>query len=140
MIILDTNVISELMRPAPHQAVFDWVAAQATTSLYTTSINQAEILAGIARLPPGRRRTALVEAADFIFAEQFAGRVLPVDGRAAPHYAAIVQRRRAAGAPISAFDGLIAAAAMVSGARIASRDVGDFEGCGVAVINPWDVR
>lgn len=137
MIILDTNVISELMRPEPAQRVFDWVASRPPSSLYTTSINQAEILAGIARLPPGRRRAALAEAAALIFAEQFAGRVLPIDDRAAPHYAAIVQRRREAGAPMSAFDALIAAAAMVASATIASRDVDDFAGCGIPLINPW---
>ncbi len=139
MIILDTNVISELMRPTPHPPVFDWVAAQPTSALYTTSINQAEILAGIARLPQGRRRTALAETAVLIFAEQFPGRVMPIDSRAASHYAAIVQTRRAAGTPISAFDSLIAAATLAAGATLATRNTSDFAGCGIPLINPWQL-
>ena len=137
MIVLDTNVISELMRPQPDPAVMGWVAAQPRPSLYTTSINRAEILYGVAALPAGRRRDAYDAVVAAIFAEELAGRVLPFDGAAAEHYARIVTARRAAGAPIEGFDGLIAATAAAAGFAVATRDVGGFEGCGVDVVNPW---
>src|SRR5215212_1992176 len=103
MIILDTNVLSELMRAGPEPAVFGWIAAQPRRSLYTTSINQAEILYRIAALPQGRRRSALAAAAEAMFAEDFAERVLPFDNRAARHYAGIVVARRRLGHPIEGF-------------------------------------
>ena len=137
MIVLDTNVLSELMRTQPHQAVLAWAAAQPRTTLYTTSINRAEILYGIAALPEGRRRTALAEAAAAMFDEDLAGRVLPFDGAAASHYAQLVAGRRAAGAPIEAFDALIAATARVVGAAVATRDVDGFRDCDLTVIDPW---
>lgn len=137
MIVLDTNVLSELMRPEPHPDVFSWVAARPRAALYTTSINQAEILAGVEVLPAGKRRRALAAAAEAIFAEDFADRVLPVEGKAAVHYAVILSARRMAGRPISSFDALIAATALAAGASVATRDVTDFEGCGVAVLDPW---
>jgi toxin FitB len=137
MVVLDTNVISELMRLEPHPAVYAWVAAQPRATLYTTGINQAEILYGIAMLPQGRRRRALAAAAEAIFAEDLAGRVLPFSGTAAAHYAEIAYARRRAGMPIEAFDALIAATAGAAGADIATRDVVGFDGCGVTVIDPW---
>ncbi len=137
MIVLDTNVISELMRPEPHPAVFAWIAAQPRSTLYTTSINHAEILYGISVLPEGRRREALAATAEVVFAEEFAGRVLPFQGAAAAYYARIAAGRRAAGHPSLGFDGLIAAAALAAGAAVATRDAGGFEGCGLTVINPW---
>ncbi len=140
MIVLDTNVISELMRPRPDPAVMGWVAAQPRATLYTTGINQAEILHGVAALPSGRRRAALAAAADAIFAEDLAGRILPFDGRAAPHYAEIVTARRRAGKPIEGFDALIAAIARAAGAEIATRDISGFTGCGIKVIDPWDTE
>jgi predicted nucleic acid-binding protein len=90
VVVLDTNVISELMRPSPNPAVFAWVAAQPRTLLYKTHINQAEILFGIANMPQGARRERLVDAADAIFADDFAGRVLPFSALAARHYPGIV--------------------------------------------------
>ncbi len=137
MIILDTNVISELMRSEPDRAVFAWVSAQPRTTLYTTSVNKAEVLYGIRALPIGRRRTALTEAADAMFAADFLDRVLPFDSEAATHYAQIVVTRRRAGNPIEAFDAQIAATALTFGAEIATRDIGGFGGCGVVLINPW---
>ena len=109
MIVLDTNIISELMRAEPHPAVLAWVAAQPRALLYTTHINQAEILYGIAALPEGRRRAALAAAAAAMFAEDFAGRILPFEARAAARYPDIVLARRRAGNPIEGFDALIAA-------------------------------
>lgn len=137
MIVLDTNVISELMRPDPHQRVFAWVASQPRRTLFAASISQAEILHGIACLPEGKRRDALAVTADAIFSEEFAGRILAFDSKAAPQYAAISAARRAAGKPINGFDALIAATALAAGASIATRDTGGFEACGVTVINPW---
>ena len=135
MIIVDTNVISELMRGEPHPAVLAWVAAQPRALLFTTHINQAEILYGIGALPEGRRRMAL--AATAMFAEDFAGRILPFEAGAAARYPEIVLARRHAGNPIEKFDALIAATALAAGASIATRDTGGFAGCGLTVINPW---
>jgi predicted nucleic acid-binding protein len=140
MIVLDTNIISELMRSQPETLVLNWVSVQPRTTLYTTSINRAEILFGIAALPEGGRRAALSEAAAAMFNEDFAGRVLPFDAAAASHYAQIVIGRRRAGAPIEAFDALIAATALMAGATVATRDIGGFEGCGLTLINPWDAQ
>ncbi|ARN79985.1 PIN domain-containing protein [Methylocystis bryophila] len=137
MIVLDTNVISELMRSAPNAAVRDWIAAQPRASLYTTSINCAEIFFGIRALPAGKRRAALAGAALSMFEQDFRGRILPVDARVAARYSEIVVTRRDAGAPIEAFDALIAATAAEAGAAVATRDVRGFQGCGVALIDPW---
>lgn len=137
MILLDTNVLSELMRPVPTEAVVEWVAAQPAVSLYTTSITKAEILHGILLLPAGRRRTAFESAARAMFDQEFSGRVLPFGGDSAPGYAYIAAARRKGGRPISHFDAQIAAIAHSHGASVATRNVADFEGCGVEIINPW---
>lgn len=137
MIVVDTNVISELMRGEPHPAVLAWVAAQPRALLYTTHVNQAEILYGIAALPEGRRRMALAAAAEAMFAEDFAGRILPLEAAAAARYPNIVLARRRAGNPIEKFDALIAAIALAAGAEVATRDTGGFAGCGLTLIDPW---
>ena len=137
MIVVDTNVISELMRGDPDSAVLAWVAAQPRALLYTTYVNQAEILYGIGALPEGRRRAALAAAATAMFAEDFAGRILPFEARAAARYPEIVLARRRDGNPIEKFDALIAATTLAAGASIATRDVGGFTGCGLEVIDPW---
>jgi predicted nucleic acid-binding protein len=138
VIVLDTNVLSELMRSEPAAAVFAWVSAQSRATLYTTSVNKAEILYGIAVLPVGRRRLALAAAAEAMFADDFEGRVLPFDQAAAVHYAEIVAARRREGRPIEAFDAQIAATTLVAGAGLASRDTRGFAGCGLALVNPWE--
>jgi hypothetical protein len=137
VIVLDTNVISELMRAEPHMAVLAWVSAQPRAQLYTTHITQAEIFYGVAALPEGRRRAALAAAAEAMFAEDFAGRILPFEAMAAPRYADIVLARRRAGNPIEGFDALIAATALAAGASVATRDTGGFSDCGFTVIDPW---
>lgn len=137
MIVLDTNVISELMRTEPNPAVFTWVSLQPRSSLFTTSVNKAEIFYGIVALPIGRRRSTLFELAEAMFADDFGDRVLPFDAAAAVHYASIVTSRQQAGRPIEPFDAQIAATALVFGAEIATRDVGGFADCGLSVINPW---
>ena len=139
MIVLDTNVLSELMRAEPDARVLAWVAAQPRALLRTTHINQAEILYGIAALPEGRRRAALAVAAEAIFAEDFAGRILPFGAAATARYADIVLARRRAGNPIDGFDALIAATALAADASVATRDTGGFAGCGLSLINPWTV-
>ena len=137
MIILDTNVLSELMKPTPAAEVVDWMAAQPAAGLYTTSIAQAEILHGLMLLPPGRRRRALEAAATSMFAEDFGGRILGFGTDAAPRYAQIASDRQRAGRPISHFDAQIAAIARSTGATIATRNSTDFDGCGVALVDPW---
>lgn len=137
MIVLDTNVISELMRSEPHPAVLSWIGGQPVAALHTTTITQAEVLYGVALLPDGRRRNALGAAAHAVFDEDFAGRVLPFDGAAAHHFAELVAARRRAGKPIEAFDAQIAAIALTAGATLATRDTGDFADCGLTVVNPW---
>jgi predicted nucleic acid-binding protein len=139
VIVLDTNVLSELMRSQPHPVVTAWVAAQPREKLYTTSVTQAEILYGIAALPEGRRRTALAITAEAMFSEDFASRILSFDGAAATYYAEIVTTRQRAGNPIEALDAQIAATARAARADIATRDVNGFEACGLTVINPWTV-
>jgi toxin FitB len=138
MFVLDTNVISELMRPAPHPAVFAWVAAQPRASLYTTSVTRAEILSGIGIMPQGRRRAALSDAAAAMFDEDLRGRILAFDTTAADRYAEIVVSRRQAGTPIHTFDALIAATALVARAAVVARDTDGFAGCGLTLINPWE--
>jgi toxin FitB len=138
VIVLDTNVLSELMRSRPAVAVFACVAAQPRAELYTTSVNKAEILYGIAALPDGRRRAALAATAEAMFTDDFAGRVLPFDEEAAVHYTEIVAARRREGRPIEAFNAQIAATAQAAGADLATRDVSDFAGCGLTLVNPWE--
>lgn len=137
MIVLDTNVLSELMRAAPAANVKKWVAAQPATSLFITAITQAEILYGISLLPKGRRRTAIEAAAKAMFEEDFDARILPFGGDAAVAYAEITTVRRRMGRPISNFDAQIAAIARSTGAAVATRNTADFDDCGVELIDPW---
>ena len=114
MILLDTNVLSEYMKPVPSPQVLLWVGSQAPLGLFTTTITQAEILYGVELLPRGKRRTALVSAVETMFEEDFAGRVLPFDGDAARLFPLIAAGRRFLGRPIDAFDALIAAIARLA--------------------------
>ncbi len=137
MIILDTNVVSELMRERPGSGVRSWLTAQPASILFTTAITEAEILSGIAILPDGERRRGLAAAAQRAFGVLFGERVLSFDSKAAQAYAVIAAARRAAGHPISHADCQIAAIARSTGASVATRDADGFQGCGVDVINPW---
>lgn len=137
MIILDTNILSEALRPVPEVRVLDWLARHPAPSLFLTSVTQAEILYGIAILDSGRRRDELTTAATAMFAEDFAGRILGFDAESAPAYAAIAAERRRAGRPISQFDCQIAAIAHSRGAMLATRNIADFKGCGVELVDPW---
>ena len=136
MIVLDTNVASELMQPAPEPLVRDWVRSRRVDELYTTAITVAEILYGIERLPAGRRRDLLAGIADELFAT-FEDHVLGFDARAARHYAVIVARRERLGRPIDGFDAQIASICHVHGAALATRNVKDFRDAGLDVIDPW---
>ncbi|MDP3239663.1 MAG: type II toxin-antitoxin system VapC family toxin [Reyranella sp.] len=138
MIVLDTNVLSELLRPIPAPRVEAWLAAQDGASVYFTTVGEAELRYGVAILPAGRRRTTIGAAIEGILDEDFRDRVLPFDSEASRAYAAIAAERRAAGRPISQFDCQIAAIARAHGASVATRNTGDYEGCGVEVIDPWD--
>ena len=137
MILLDTNVVSELMRPAPAGAVLAWFTAQDAADLYLSAIGEAELRRGAALLPAGKRRDHLMAMIDAMIAEDFAGRILPFDSNAAQAFVLVFLERRAAGRPISFADGQIAATARAQGAAIATRNTADFAGCGIAVIDPW---
>lgn len=136
MIVLDTNVLSEMVRPSPSPEVSSWFVTHAGSSLYTTSISQAEMLLGVELLPPGKRREALRRGVAAIFEEELAGRVLVFDQTAAAEYANIRASRKLAGRPMQVQDAQIAAIARCRGATIATRNTRDFEGCGVELINP----
>lgn len=135
--LLDTNVLSELLRAAPERSVLQWLAAQPAEGLFVTAVTQAEMMLGARLLPAGKRRSALESALRGMFDEDFAGRVLPFDSAAAMPYAEIVATPRASGRPISQFDAQIAAIARRHAMAVATRNVDDFAGCGLAVINPW---
>jgi predicted nucleic acid-binding protein len=139
MIVLDTNVLSELMRTAPEPRVDRWLAAQPTASVFTSAVTEAELRYGIALLPAGKRRSSLSALLQEILAEDFDGRILPFDSPAAAAFAEIATDRRKAGKPISQADAQIAAIARSRGAALATRNVADFQGCGIEVINPWIV-
>ena len=136
MIVLDTNVVSELMRATPAPAVLAWLQQTTTTGLYTTSVTVAEIRYGIARLPDGNRKRDLHQAADEIFAA-FPRQVLPFDLAAATAYADLVAAREADGNPISGFDGQIAAICRSQVATLATRNTKDFADIGISLIDPW---
>jgi|ERR1700722_14418418 predicted nucleic acid-binding protein len=137
MIVLDTNVLSEAVKPGPARAVLGWLALEPSFSLFTTAITQAELLYGVARMPKGRRQSELHAAITRILTELFAGRILPFDSDAAVSFGSIAASRRAMGRPISQWDAQIAAIAHSRGAALATRNVGDFEHCGIKVLNPW---
>lgn len=137
MIILDTNVVSELTRRVPSTEVLDWVIRQTSPHLYLTAVSEAELRFGAEILPLGRRRDWLLAEMGGMFREDFAGRILPFDSSAARSYAAIAAARRARGRPISHADCQIAAIARSLGAAIATRNIRDFEDCGVELLNPW---
>ena len=138
MIILDTNVLSELMRPKPSPRVVTWVAKQPATELFTTSITEAEIFYGIELLTKGKRREGLLAAAEAMFAEDLAGRVFGFESEAARVFSKTAAHRRVLGRPISHADAQIAAIAQVRGAKLATRNVADFQDCGLDVIDPWN--
>lgn len=138
MTILDTNVISELMRPDPDPTVLDWSFRQRKGEMFTTAVSEAEVRYGVARLPAGARRTELHHAADRIFAGLLRDRILSFDSDAARRFADIMAERRRAGHTIAVADAQIAGIVTSRGATLATRNTRDFRDCGVPVVNPWD--
>jgi len=137
MLILDTNVISELMRPVSDEAVIAWVGGQSGASLFTTTVTEAELRYGLALLPAGARRRQLLEAIERMIEDDFGARVLPFDRLAARAYGGIVAERRRLGRPIAQFDAQIAAIAQSRDAGVLTRNTRDFDDCGIEVVNPW---
>lgn len=136
MIVLDTNVISEAIKPEPNMAVQAWLDEQVAETLYLSSVTVAELLFGIGALPQGRRKDGLAKAIDGVL-EIFEGRILPFDTAAARHHASLAVLARAAGKGFPTPDGYIAATAASSGFAVASRDISAFAAAGLPVIDPW---
>jgi len=137
VIVLDTNVISELTRNTPEPGVISWLDSLQAAEVATTAITAAELLYGVARLPGGRRKTELAEAVHELLSDDFRGRVLAFDDRAARPYADIVTGRDQLGRPIGIADAQIAAICRVLDAPLATRNTADFEETGIELINPW---
>lgn len=138
MILLDTNVISEPLRPKPVQRVIDWLDAQPAEILYLSSITVAELRAGVALLPDGKRRRFLHENLENVILPMFTRRILPFDLACTQAFAAITARARQAGLGISAADSYIAAIAATNRFAVATRDTSPFAAAQVSVINPWE--
>ncbi len=138
MIVLDTNVLSELITARPDPEVVSWLETQPMDALFTTAISQGEMLYGACILPAGRHRDTLLHEVEAIFSADMAGRVLPYDSDAAGIHATIAAMRRARGRPISQPDAMIAGIVASRGAVLATRNVRNFEGCGIDVVDPWD--
>jgi predicted nucleic acid-binding protein len=137
MIVLDTNVLSELTKTSPSAKVFGWLAAQPRSRVFTTAITQAEMLYGIELMQKGRRRTALLAEVQQMLRDDFAKRILPFDSQAAVSYGWMRASRQVMGRPISEADAQIAAIAHSRDATLATRNTPDFEHCGIKVLNPW---
>jgi hypothetical protein len=136
-IVLDTNVISEMMLVAPEPTVANWYLKQSSGDLITTTVTLAEVFYGINLLPAGGRRDRLRQLAQDFFEQELTGRIVSFDERAAIHYAAMRAGKRRLGKTMSPLDAQIAAIALAVGGSVATRNVPDFEGCGVVVVNPW---
>ena len=137
MLVVDTNVLSELMRPAPDTVISSWVAERMTSNLYLTAISEAELRFGLAIMPPGRRRDGLAEGLERMLRTGFANRVLPFDSAAASAYAEIAAARQTMGRPMPEADCRIAAIARSRDMAVVTRNVRDFVDATVEVINPW---
>lgn len=137
MIILDTNVLWELVRPEPEANVLNWVDSLDASAIATTSITAAELLYGVARLPGGRRRRELGEAIEGLIDQDLSGRVEPFDAAAARHYSELVSLSERAGRSIGVSDGQIAAICRKLGATLATRNTSDFRGTDIDLIDPW---
>ena len=139
MILLDTNVISETQRREPDARVLDWIDAQALETLYLSVITVAELRAGVALIPDGKRRDSLHENLEKRILPMFANRVLSFDMACTKAYAALMAKSRAAGLAVETADAFIAAVALANGFAVATRDTTPFKAAGLEVINPWDV-
>jgi len=137
MVLLDTSVLSALMSATPSRKVAAWFADQPLERLFTSAISQAEILSGLKAMPDGARRIGLERAAHVMFQDTLAGRALPFDAAAAIAHADLLTLRRRAGRPVATLDLMIAAIARSLGGSVATRNVDDFVGYGIQVIDPW---
>ena len=138
MIVLDTNVISELMRTLPSPAVTSWIAKYPKASLFFSAVGEAELRFGIAIMSAGQRRDILSSEIEIMLQEEFTNRILPFDSNAARAYAEIAASRRSAGRPVAEFDCQIAAIAHSRSMAIATRNIRDFESMGIKILNPWE--
>ncbi len=138
MFILDTNVLSELMEPDGTKEVVAWCDAVRRDDLFTTALNQAEILYGIAIKSKGHKREELIVLADAMFGEDFRGRILPFDERAAGHFADIPATRKKRGKPVGIIDAQIAGIARARGMAVVTRNAKDFQNCDIELVNPWE--
>jgi predicted nucleic acid-binding protein len=138
MIVLDTNVLSEALKPLPNPMVLRWLAAQEREAVFITAITHAEVLYGVEMFPPGSGRSRLASAIEKLFADEFRGRIIPFDEDAARMLPKVVAHRQKRGRPISQFDAMIASICRCHGAAVATRNVNAFEHCGVSVIDPWN--
>lgn len=138
MILLDTNVVSEPLRHAPEARVIEWIDAQPLETLYLSAITVAELRAGLALLPAGKRRAGLHDSLEKRVLPLFVGRVLAFDMACTNAYAELMAKARAAGLAVGTADGYIAASAAASGFTVATRDTSPFQAVGTAVINPWE--
>jgi predicted nucleic acid-binding protein len=139
--LIDTNVLSELMREKPDTQVLAWFSQQTPIQLHTSAITKAEILTGVALLPAGKRREGMALAASQIFNEDFLGRCIDFGGVAVEHYALVKVQRQLAGRPIDIPDAQIAAIALAANLTLVTRNTKDFEGIdGLEVINPWQIH
>jgi toxin FitB len=138
VIVLDTNVVSELMQKAPEPSVVSWVDRFSASDVFVTAVTAAELMYGVARLPEGRRKRELHIGVEELLTEDFEDQILPFDAPAATHYAEIVSSRERAGRPISMADAQIAAICRNWSAALATRNVDDFVDTGVDALNPWD--
>lgn len=136
MIVLDTNVVSEAMRPKPDATVLTWLNAQAADTLYLSSVTLAELLFGVSAMPAGAKKDRLIRTLDGLLA-LFPGRVLPFDQDAARRYADMAVAARAAGRPLPIADGYLAATAAANGFAVATRNTRHFGDTGIALIDPW---
>ena len=137
MIVLDTNVISELIRPEPAPQVVQWVDSQTSPELVTTSITTAELRAGVAVLPRGRRKDTIARQVERLINDIFGGYVIPFDAESSTYYADIVATGRRRGRPMSALDTQIAAICRQHSATLATRNVADFSTAKISILNPW---
>jgi predicted nucleic acid-binding protein len=138
MIIVDTNIVSELMKASPAQTVVSWLNDQEASTLYLTTITLGEIGYGLESLPQGKRRLQLERGFARVIAEAFTGRILAFDEEAARHYGVLMGGRKAMGRPLSVLDGQIASTALARGCAVATRNVRDFAECGVEIINSFE--
>lgn len=137
MILVDTNIISELIRPQPEPKVEAWLAGQRSADCFLSTVTEAELRYGIQLLPTGQRRDNLQLLLNGILEQDFGGRILPFESAAAAAYSVIAGNRRRLGRPISQMDAMIAAIANSNGATLATRNISDFGDCGIQIVNPW---